>query len=439
MLNRCVNVMAFFIVATAGFTSVVKSTEPSKVEATSLPDVCQTNWKFDFGPGKVESGYIQILPTTVYSEELGYGFEPGAAVEAIDRGGEDEIRGDFCTSNQPFYFSIKLPEGNYKITITLGDKNEESNTTIKAELRRLMLEKVRTKPGEFETRTIVVNIRTPNISTDGQVRLKDREKTTEFAAWDDKLTLEFNGVRPCVCAMEITKANDIPTIYLLGDSTVCDQPLEPWNSWGQMLTRFFKPSVAIANHAESGESIRSSIGARRIDKIMSIIKQGDYLFIQFGHNDMKDHSPNALETYKSNFKKLVADTRAKGATPVLVTSMERKTGVDSDTLGDYPETVRQVAKEDNVALIDLHTMSKIFYKALGENIDKAFQDGTHHNNYGSYELAKCVVEGIKQNKLDIAKYIVDDFKGFDPNNPDPVDSFIMPASPARTTEKPDGN
>jgi len=104
--------------------------------------------------------------------------------------------------------------------------------------------------------------------------------------------------------------------------------------------------------------------------------------------------------------------------------------VNADTLGDYPETVRQVAKEDNVALIDLYAMSKMFYKALGENIDKAFQDGTHHNNYGSYELAKCVVEGIKQNKLDIAKYIVDDFKGFDPSSPDPVDSFVMPASPA---------
>jgi hypothetical protein len=91
--------------------------------------------------------------------------------------------------------------------------------------------------------------------------------------------------------------------------------------------------------------------------------------------------------------------------------------------------VRQTAKEENVALIDLHAMSKTFYKALGQDIDKAFQDGTHHNNFGSYELAKCVIEAIRQNKLDLAKYIVDDFCGFDPNKPDPVDSFVMPASP----------
>jgi hypothetical protein len=102
-------------------------------------------------------------------------------------------------------------------------------------------------------------------------------------------------------------------------------------------------------------------------------------------------------------------------------------------LGDYPQTVRQVAAEEDVALIDLNAMSKVLYKALGENIDKAFQDGTHHNNYGSYQLAKCIVEGMKQNVPDLAKYIVDDFYGFDPNHPDPVESFTIPASPSLTT------
>jgi hypothetical protein len=88
--------------------------------------------------------------------------------------------------------------------------------------------------------------------------------------------------------------------------------------------------------------------------------------------------------------------------------MERKNGVTNDTLGEYPQTVRELAKEDGVAIIDLHAMSKVFYAALGpENIDKAFQDATHHNNYGSYELAKCVVEGIRRNELDLAKYVVD--------------------------------
>ena len=169
------------------------------------------------------------------------------------------------------------------------------------------------------------------------MRLKEREK--EVLHWDDKLTLEFNGSRPAVCALEITPATNAITVFLLGDSTVTDQPREPWNSWGQMLTRFFQPGVAVANHAESGESLKSSLGAHRVQKVLSSIKPGDYLFIQYGHNDQKDRATNALATYKTNLLKLVADARARGATPVLVTSMERTSGVDKDTLGEYPATV----------------------------------------------------------------------------------------------------
>lgn len=434
MLKKRLRIKIFSDFVWAAFVIVVLvATECSQVQAKEI------EYKFDFGPGELESGYIQILPTTIYNSELGYGFEPGTQITAIDRGGDDALRSDFCTGEKPFYFSIKLPEGNYDVVTTLGDMDAESTTTIKAELRRLMLEKVHTTAGQFETRRMTINIRTPDISSGGVVRLKDREKTTEFPAWDDKLTLEFNNTRPCICAMEVTRADDVPTVYILGDSTVCDQPLEPWNSWGQMLTRFLKPGVAVANHAESGESLRSSLGAGRVKKIMSLLKAGDYLFIQFGHNDMKDHSPNAVETYKSNLKRLVADVRAKKAIPVLITSMERKAGIVEDTLGDYPAKVREVAEEDDVSLIDLHVMSKILYKALGTNLNKAFQDGTHHTNYGSYLLAKCVVEGIRQNKLDLAKYIVDDFQGFDPAYPDSFDSVQIQLSPERIVDTPEGN
>ena len=120
---------------------------------------------------------------------------------AVDRGGDDPLHAGFCTSQGPFLFSIKLPEGNYNVTVTLGDRSGPSTTTIKAELRRLLLEKVETASGQFTTRTFTVNTRTPKISTGGEVKLKDREKTTEFVDWDDKLTLEFNDAHPCLdCA-----------------------------------------------------------------------------------------------------------------------------------------------------------------------------------------------------------------------------------------------
>src|SRR5207253_2827410 len=178
-----------------------------------------------------------------------------------DRGGKNALRSDFCTSNQPFYFSVTLPEGNYDVTVTLGDAQEETTTTVMAELRRLMLERVQTARGKFVTRRFTVNVRTPQIAGDGEVKLKDREKTNEWWAWDEKLTLEFNNSHPSVCAIEIARV-EAPTIYLLGDSTVCDQPSEPYNSWGQMLTRFFKPGIAIANNAESGEIGRASCRER---------------------------------------------------------------------------------------------------------------------------------------------------------------------------------
>lgn len=333
------------------------------------------------------------------------------------------------------------------MTVTLGDTAGETTTTIKAELRRLMLEEVHTAAGKFETKTFTVNVRVPQIGGGGEVKLKDREKASEIWAWDEKLTLEFNNSRPVINAIEITRANEVPTIYLLGDSTVCDQPLEPYNSWGQMLTRFFKPGIAIANHAESGESLKSSLGARRLDKVMSLIKPGDYLFIQYGHNDEKEKGEGvgAFTTYKADLKRFVAETRKRGGIPVLITPVQRRTfeatGKIANSHGDYPEAVRQAAKEENVPLIDLHAMSKLFYEAMGPEKSKlAFKDGdgTHHNNYGSYELAKCIVEGIKTNKLGIVKYLMTDTSAFDPSHPDALESFKIPVSPQSTNVTPEG-
>ncbi len=387
----------------------------------------QTSFKFAFGQ-QAESGWILVTPTNRYSADAGYGFEPGADVSG----------NDFLTSKKPFLFSLKLPEGNYAVTALLNDQTGEAVTTVKAEQRRLMLEKMQFKPGTLATRTFIVNLRTPKISDTETVKLKKRELETETVNWDDKLTLEFNGVHPTLRALVIAPTN-VPTLFIAGDSTVCDQPAEPWNSWGQMLPRFFKPEIAVANYAESGESIKSSLGVHRFDKIFSQMQPGDYLFVQFGHNDQKDKATNALAVYKSNLKKIVTRTRALGGTPVLVTSMERKAGLERDTLAGYPDTVRAVAKEEKCALIDLHAMSRIFYRALDADLDKAFQDGTHHNNYGSYELAKCVIEGIKEDKLPLAKLIVDDFVDFDPAHPDSVADFQMPASQVSSSAKPLGN
>jgi lysophospholipase L1-like esterase len=396
----------------------------------AISTVVQAKPLFSFNfSGHPSRGEISVSPTNLDSDGIGYGFEPDASV----------ITSNGCiTSTNPFYFSVKLPEGNYRVTVTLGDSVMASATTVKAELRRLMLYHVQTASGKSVKRTFIVNLRQPEIPDGSRVHLKPREKTDEWWDWDDKLTLEFNDAHPCLRALTIEKA-DVPTVFILGDSTVCDQPFEPWNSWGQMLPVFFKPKIAIANHSESGETIADSLAGNRFKKVFSLMKPGDYLFIQFGHNDMKSKKPDALDQYKADFQKIITETRARGATPVLVTSMERKAGVDGPTLEGYPEAMREVAKQEKCALIDLNAMSLVFYKALGTNLDKAFVDGTHHDNYGSYEFAQCVVDGIQQNHLRLAKYIVSGFIPFDPAHPDSVDTFYMPTSPKQSKVKPLGN
>ncbi|MES2462721.1 MAG: rhamnogalacturonan acetylesterase, partial [Armatimonadota bacterium] len=316
-------------------------------------------------------------------------------------------------------------------------------------------------PKQIVTRSFTVNIRTPTIAGGGEVRLKERERNTAFRNWDDRLTLEFNGQRPCIAGIEITPVDDAVTVYLLGDSTVTDQPGEPWAAWGQMLPRFFTDRVAVANHAESGETLRSSAGAGRLNKVVSTLKAGDYVFLQFGHNDQKEKGEGvgAFTTYKTELKRYIAEVRKKGAIPVLVTSMHRRrfdaSGKITETLGDYPEAVRQTAKEEKAALIDLNVMSRSLFEALGPDgslkafvhypagsfpgQSEALKDDTHFNPYGAYELAKCIVSGIRANVPALARYITPDFTKFDPYHPDPVTSWHWPASPPRAAAKPDGS
>jgi lysophospholipase L1-like esterase len=382
-------------------------------------------YRFAFGPGKPPAGYT-----------------------AVDGG----------ATGKPFYFSVDLPEGNYDVRVTLGDDQAPATTTVKAELRRLMLENVATRAGEAVARSFTVNVRTPRITTapgiaPGEVRLKaTRETVDEARAWDERLTLEFNGAHPAVRTLEITPAQ-APTLFLLGDSTVCDQPHEPYNSWGQMLPRFFKPGLAVANHGESGETYRDSLARRRLDKILSVMKPGDTLLMQFGHNDqkqVKDGKGGPFTTYKAEIKSHVEAVRAHGGQAVIVSPMERRRfdgqGHLVPTLAEYAEAARQSAQELGVPFIDLNAMSKTLYQALGAEGSKlAFAepqpgnlDNTHHNAYGSYELAKAVVSGLRRLQLPVARHVVDDFS-FDPAHPDPASAFAVPASPDVTHERPLGD
>jgi lysophospholipase L1-like esterase len=380
-----------------------------------------------------------LATEAAFTAERGHGFDLGTAPNA---------------AGKPFFFSAAVPEGSYRVTVTLGDATAASDNTIKAESRQLMVEHVTTKPGESVTRSFLVNVRNsrippPEKNAPGGSAVVLNERETGLLRWDDKLTLEFNGV-PHVTSLAFEKV-EVPVVYLLGDSTVTDQPYEPGASWGQMLPRFLT-GVAVANHAESGETMKSFLTGLRLAKVLSQVKAGDWVFLQFGHNDEKKQWPQtyveAHTTYKAYLKTYIAEARLRGAIPVLVTSMQRRNfdaqGKIKNTHGDYPQAVREVAAEEKVALIDLERMSVAFYEALGpEKAPLAFsaggKDATHHNNYGAYELAKCVVQGIRDAQLPLAQFITEDFKGFDPAHPDDPATFALPASPQRSDITPRGS
>ncbi len=363
-----------------------------------------------------------------------------------------------CSSVAPFFFSIPVKEGNYRVTVVLGGR-PASVTTVRAEGRRLMLQQIAAPANGSVVRSFDVNVRVPEFTrpdgTPGRVRLKAREIGN--LDWDTKLTLEFNGAYPSVRSIKIEplvgdKAE--PVLYLAGDSTMVDQDVEPWASWGQMLPRFFLPGIVVANHAESGEASNSFLGEQRFAKIMSLIKPGDFFFVQFAHNDQK--VKDFLPQYHVLMTQFVTDVRAKGAFPVIVTAMNRDSFDDAgkikDTFAGYIQAAREVAAATKTPLIDLNEMSKTMFEVMKpgpDGADRAFMhfpantypgqanpihDNTHFNNYGAYELARSIVHGIRQDKLPLAKYLDPSVPDFNPAHPDAFDKFFLPYTPMQKKE-----
>jgi lysophospholipase L1-like esterase len=379
----------------------------------------------------------------VYSDSQGYGYD---VLPAPDKKKPAE----------PFYFSVKVPDGNYLVKVVLGGK-KNSNTTVRAEGRRLMMDNITTKRAkDTQEVSFTVNKRTPLIDEKNRVKIKDREKA--YFTWDDKLTLEFNGDMPAVKHIHIEKA-DVPTIYLCGNSTVVDQNYEPWASWGQMITRWFGPEVAISNHAESGLTARTFIASNRLDKILTTLKKGDYVFVEFGHNDEKEKKPGdgAWYHYQYQLKIFVDQVRKKGADIVFCTPTQRRAFNDDkktlmNTHGDFPAAMKMVAEKENVPLIDLNRLTKTFFETLGyedskralvhypkEMYGRELADNTHFNPYGAYEVAKCVVMGMKQLNLPVVQYLRADWQDFNPAQPDDWKTFKWAPSRISENVKPDGN
>ena len=353
---------------------------------------------------------------------------------------------------------VTVSEG--KVTVTLGNKKKAGQTVVRAESRRHYADLVTTKKNKFETVTFVVNKHNPVIQGDQRVKLKPREVT--YKNWDDSLNLSFCGPAPAVQRIRIEPATDVTTVFLCGNSTVVDQENEPWASWGQMITRWFGPQVAIANFAESGLSCTSFLAQLRLDKILSQLKQGDYVIVEFGHNDEKEKKAGdgAWYSYSRNLKIFADRVKAAGGHIIFCTPTARRAFNNdqktiNNTHGDYPEAMKTVARREQVPVIDLTQMSTTFYETLGEEgskkslvhypantfpgQDKPLADNTHFNPFGAWEIAKMVVMGLKQINSPLAGYLRSDWQDFDPKHPDNPDTFVWQMSAGSNLTKPDGN
>ena len=411
-------------------------------------------WDFDFSgvKRKATSDAISVTADDRYDAERGYGFD---FIPSPKRLG----------SAEPFYFSVGVPDGNYRVTITLGSRRRAASTTVRAESRRLFVENLVTRKGEQSKVSFVVHKHSPQIDEHRQMRLKPRELTK--LNFDDRLTIEINGDAPACSRIIIERDDSVPTLFLCGNSTVVDQDNEPWASWGQMITRWFGNRIAVANFAESGETASTFISALRLEKALSMMKAGDYLITEFGHNDQKQRGPGmgAYYNFATALKTFIDETRARGATPIFVTPTQRRSFKDGrilETHADYPEAMAWVAERENVPLIDLHSMTRTLYEALGEDNSKRafvhypagsypgqksdFKDNTHFNPYGAYEITKCVIEGMRQLQLPLFDALRQEYlqlypatAPFDPAHPDSFEDFHWNDSPFFEAEKPDGN
>ena len=220
---------------------------------------------------------------------------------------------------------------------------------------------------------------------------------------------------------EAAPAADTLHLYLIGDSTCANKKLDkenPERGWGHMFQPLFDEAVIVENHAVNGRSTKSFRTEGRWERVHDKLLPGDYVFIQFGHNDQKIKDSTRYSSpsqYAENLRRYVRETRAKGAVPILLTPIVRRHFVDgvlTDTHGDYPAQVRRVAAEEGVALLDMEPLTREWVAGLGDEASKEFfmwvapgtcplypdgrQDDTHLNVRGAHRVARMVGESLRK-------------------------------------------
>lgn len=384
-------------------------------------------FKFDFGNGAVKDGYTQVQSTAAYTADMKYGFTDITKVTAGSTADADTLKGDYLISDGTT-FNVDLQPGDYRVNVTFGDTASVSAVDVGVERQF----------GKDYNGADAYLLNMIKISAAQAAAGEFLEKSFTVSLIDNQLNLDFVGNAAKINGLEIYKlpgraAGTIPTVYLASDSTVqtYDSYYKPQAGWGQMLNKFFTGDVNIDNKAIGGRSSRSFISEGRLDVILSEIKPGDYLLLQWGHNDATYTRPERYvsETDFPTYIKMYIDgVRQRGATPVLVTPVARRsfdpaTGIFNISFGGYRQKMMELSQSMNVPLIDLGLKSKLFLDNFGAEGSKsiflhvpagiygAFPNGsaddTHYQEFGAIQMARLVSEGVKEANLPVSKFVKD--------------------------------
>ncbi|MEU1469744.1 rhamnogalacturonan acetylesterase [Streptomyces sp. NPDC005761] len=305
-----------------------------------------------------------------------------------------------CTGTAPVICHFDVAPGTYRVTARIGGATE-GRTTVTAETRRTVLGETPTAAGRQVIRTFTVNVREPEGEPTG-------------AGGSAGLDLTFGGPAPLLDGLRVAPGPRTPQLFLIGDSTVCDQPGSPYTGWGQELPQYLRAGLSVANYADSGESSQTYLDQPQLfPTVRPLIRRGDTVLVQLAHNDKQTTEAD----YRANLTTMIDAIRAEGGRPVLVTPVVRRwfnadgtldngTALLVNGLGvDLPAQIRLLATEHGVPLVDLTALTRQRVEELGPDASKALyltdekRDNTHTSQRGATEYAALVRDALRDQHL----------------------------------------
>lgn len=371
-----------------------------------------SEYKFDFGSGDVADGYIKVDAKRAYIEGNGYGFADTALTEDENRETGDALTEDFTRVNGTS-FLVEMEPANYRVTMTIGDAEESTNTNVVVEqMTKLPLTTI--PKGEF------------------------KEITYDIALIDGVYNFNFSGNAPKINALKLERlpnngASDKPVIYLASDSTVANyaENYRPQAGWGETLASYFDQNeVSIDNRAVGGLSSKTFLVGGYLNNILLDIQEGDYLFMQWSHNDSTPSRPERYltpEQFKVYLKDYINGALQRGAIPVLVTPVNRRdfTGdVLNKSFPEYVQAMKETAQETGTLLIDLNQASWEYFQELGTEGTKSIfmwvgtaEDNTHLQMNGAIKVSELVARLVKKLNIPLSAFVTLEEESLDKEAP----------------------